>query len=328
MNVFVTGATGFVGTALLRRLNQESYHLRAAVRPGWRGERLPSTVETVVAPSLSETSDYFRVLQGIDVVVHLAARVHVMADDAVDPLAEFRKVNVAGTERLARQAAAAGVRRLLFLSSVKVNGEGSMRPYREEDPPAPEDPYGVSKREAEELLRRVAAETGLDVVIIRPPLVYGPGVKANFLRLLETVRRGTPLPFSSINNKRSFIGLENLVDAIATCTAHPLAAGRTYLVSDGDDVSTPELVRKIASACDAPARLFPVPVPFMRLGGLLAGKRKAVDRLVGSLTVDTTKIRRELGWRPPFSMEQGLAETADWFRKLPLDSLLRKKQQK
>jgi nucleoside-diphosphate-sugar epimerase len=292
-----------------------------------------------VVPSLPDTAGYAELMRGVELVVHLAARVHVMDEKAVNPLEEFRKVNVAGTEQLARQAAAAGVRRLVFMSSVKVNGEGGsgkrevasgkrqagsgkreagsgrqggISPYTEDDPPAPEDPYGVSKQEAEDVLRRVARETGLEVVIIRAPLVYGPGVKANFLQLMRTVHRGIPLPVGCIHNRRSLIGLGNLVDAVIACVKHPNAAGNTFLVCDDDDVSTPELVRRIAAALGRQARVFPVPLALLRLAGAVIGKRAAVDRLVGSLTVDTGKIRRELGWKPPFTMEQGLRETAEW----------------
>jgi len=205
------------------------------------------------------------------------------------------------------------VKRLVFLSSVKVNGEGRLNPYTETDEPKPEDPYGVSKHEAEEILRKVAAETGLEVVIIRPPLVYGPGVKANFLRLLRVADCGVTLPLGSINNKRSFVYLGNLVDAIAVCMKHPGAAGQTYLVSDGEDVSTPELIRRVALSLGKPARLLPFPPGMLHLAGRLSGNSDAVERLIGSLQVDSSKLRRELGWHPPFTMEQGLKETAEWY---------------
>lgn len=315
MKVLVTGATGFVGTALIKRMGHENFHVRAAVLADERTDLLPGAVEKVVVQPLSNTAEYAGALHGIDVVVHLAARVHVMDEHAADPLAEFRRVNVAGTERLARQAAGAGVRRFVFVSSVKVNGEGRPAPYTENDPPLPEDPYGISKREAEDVLRRVERETGLEVVIIRPPLVYGPGVKANFLNLLKIIQRGIPLPLGYIRNRRSLIGLGNLVDAIVLCAHHPRAGGNTYLVCDGEDVSTPELVRRIAAACGRPSRLFPFPLTLMRLAGTMSGKRVEVDRLAGSLQVDSSKIQRELGWKPPFTLEQGLAETAEWFLK-------------
>ena len=315
MKILVTGATGFVGTALINRLGREGFMVRAAVLAGEKTDHLPASAEKIMAPPLPDMTGYAELLRGTDAVVHLAARVHIMQDGAADPLTEFRKVNVTGTERLARLAAATGVRRMVFLSSVKVHGEGRAAPYTETDPLFPIDHYGVSKQEAEDALRRVAAETGLEVVIIRPPLVYGPGVKANFLKLLKTVRMGIPLPFGCIRNRRSLIGLGNLVDAVLACACHPKATGNTYLVSDGEDVSTPELARRIASALGCPARVVPVPMAIMHLAGMLTGKRAEVARLAGSLTVDTGKIRRDLGWRPPFTMEQGLAETADWLSK-------------
>ncbi len=313
MNVLVTGATGFVGTALLKRMGHENFNVRAAVLAGEQTSHLPSAVEKALVQPLSNTAEYADALRGIDIVVHLAARVHVMNEHAVDPLAEYRMANVSGTERLARQAASAGVRRLVFLSSAKVNGEGRPALYTEDDPPSPEDPYSISKREAEDALRRVERETGLEVVIIRPPLVYGPGVKANFRRLLEMVVRGIPLPLGCIRNRRSLIGLGNLADAIVVCSIHQRAAGNTYLVSDGDAISTPELVRQIAAALGRPARLFPLPLMLMRLAGVMTGKGASVERISGSLMVDSGKIRRELNWEPPLSMAQGLAETADWF---------------
>lgn len=267
-------------------------------------------------------------------VVHLAARVHVMHDTVTEPLAEFRKVNVIGTERLAKKAATEGVRRFVFVSSIKVNGEKTsflnhhaqqissnplsmrenLRSFLEDDAPNPQDPYAVSKWEAEQILRQIAQETGMEVVIIRPPLVYGPRVGANFLKLLKLIKKGMPLPFGLIDNQRSLIYVGNLVDAIITSLEHPAAAGQTYLVSDGEDVSTPELIRRIATSLGRPARLLPIPPALLRFAGHLTGKSAQVERLLDSLVIDSSKIRRELGWVPPFTMEQGLAETAQRFQ--------------
>ena len=262
-------------------------------------------------------------LSDVSVVMHLAARVHVMKDYARDPLNEFRRVNVAGTARLARSAAAAGVERIVFASSVKVNGEvtgsdtsGRNLAFVEESEPAPQDEYGQSKWEAEQVLHRVGGETGLEVVIVRSPLVYGPRVRGNFLRLLRAIQTGIPIPLGCVRNTRSFIYLGNLIDAMAMCVFHPKAAGRTFLVSDGDDVSTPELVRRVASVLGRSVRLIPVPVGLLHLVGLLTGKSAAVDRLVSSLVIDGSRIRRELGWEPPYTMWQGLSDTATWFKSL------------
>lgn len=317
MNILITGASGFVGSSLLRRLGNENYYLRAAVRKriGRNGNNLPVNVDQVEVPSLSGTTDYSIALDDIDIVVHLAARTHVMKESSSEPLEEYRRINVSGTERLARQAAAAGVRRLVFLSSVKVHGEGSPDPYTEDTLLAPEDPYGESKLEAEEALLTISAETGLEVVIIRSPLVYGPGVKANFLHLLKTVHHGTPLPLGRIRNRRSFIYLGNLVDAIAVCMSRPEASGRTFLVSDGEDISTPELIRRISNSMVKPARLFPFPRHLLCLVARLTGRSALVNRLIGSLEIDISRIRCELGWSPPYTMEQGLKETAEWFKK-------------
>jgi len=316
MRVLVTGATGFVGRPLCEKLQTTNNLVRGAVRIAEPTATLPKGVEIAHIETIGPATDWTQALTGVDLVVHLAARVHVMEDTSEDPLESYREVNVAGTERLARQAVACGVRRMVFISTVKVHGEENDKSYTEVDLLAPEDPYGVSKMEAEKALGHVAEETDLEVVIIRPPLVYGPGVKANFRHLLEIVRRGIPLPLASIRNRRSLIGLGNLVDAIVLCSTHPQAAGNTYLVSDGEDISTPELVRKIATSLDKPARLISVPITLMCLAAKLTGKLAAVDRLKGSLTVDTTKIRCELGWLPPFTMAQGLVETADWFKSL------------
>lgn len=312
MKILITGATGFIGRPLCTKLVAEGCRVRAAV---WRGDaaKTPQGAEEYLIDSIDQDTDWGKAFDGIDTVIHLAARVHVMDEAAGDPLAEYRRINVAGTEKLARSAAAAGVKRLVFMSSVKVNGEEAPAPYTEDSVPAPQDPYGVSKLEAELVLRKISDETGLEVVVIRPPLVYGPGVKANFYKLMRTVARGVPLPFGSVNNSRSLVYLGNLLDAIITCAQHPAAAGKVFFVSDGDDVSTPELVRRLAAALGRPARLVGVPVVLMRLGGSLTGKTSAVDRLLGSLTVDISRIRTELGWKPPFTMAAGLKETAKWF---------------
>lgn len=316
MNLLITGATGFVGTALITRLKQEKFRLTAAVLAGEDTTHLSKEVKRVIVQPLSESCDYSTVLKNVDIVIHLAARVHIMKDTSKDPLLEFLAVNLHGTEGLARQAARAGVKRFVFISTIKVLGEETATPYREDAPLAPLDPYGASKAEAETALRRVAEETGLEVVILRPPLVYGPGVKANFRQLINFVNRGIPLPFASIRNKRSLIFVGNLADALACTVMHPNAAGQIFLVSDDRDVSTPELIRLASSALGTPARLFPFPPGILRIVGRILGKSSAFERLIGSLQVDSSKIRRELGWKPPFTMEQGLAETAAWFMTL------------
>jgi nucleoside-diphosphate-sugar epimerase len=253
-------------------------------------------------------------LQGVQVVVHLAARVHVMVDEASNPLQEFQRVNVDWTERLAARAAAQGVLRFVYLSSVKVNGEQTVVPFTEQDPPKPQDPYGVSKWEAEQALVRVSTQTGMETVVVRSPLVYGPGVRGNFLQLLNILQRGIPLPLASIRNQRSLVYLGNLVDALARCIQDPRAAGRTYLVRDGEDLSTPELVRRLSVAMGSRVCLWPCPTSFLYLMGQVAGKRGMIDRLVGSLQVNSSKIQTELDWHPPFTVDAGLLETATWFR--------------
>jgi nucleoside-diphosphate-sugar epimerase len=288
-----------------------------------RAAAFTDTGASVVAVGdLSAQTDWSEALAGVEAVVHTAARVHVMDDTAADPLTEFRRVNVAGTLNLARQAAAAGVKRFVFLSSIKVNGEATPAPHpsplpkgarekeREkfsaDDVPAPQDPYGVSKMEAEQGLRQIAAETGMEVVIIRPPLVYGPGVKGNFTALMRAVQRGWPLPLGAVHNQRSLVALDNLVNFIVTCLSHPQAADQTFLVSDGQDLSTTELVRGLARVAGVPARLLPVPVWALQAGAALLGKGNAVQRLCGNLQVDISKARSLLGWTPPVSVDEGL----------------------
>jgi len=242
--------------------------------------------------------------------------VHMMYDTSSDPLTEFRRVNVDGTANLARQAAAAGVRRFVFLSSIKVNGESTElgRPFAADDVPTPEDPYGVSKHEAEQLLRQISSETGMEVVIIRPPLVYGPGVQANFESMMRWLARGVPLPFGAVtNNRRSFVALENLIDLIATCLTHPTAANQTFLVSDGEDLSTADLLMRMGSALGKPVRLFNVPIGVLNQGAMLLNKPAIYQRLCGSLQVDIEKTRKLLDWTPPLSVDEGLRRAAEGF---------------
>jgi nucleoside-diphosphate-sugar epimerase len=269
---------------------------------------LHKDVEQLVVDSVDGAANWTGALREVDAVIHLAARVHVMKDTAPDPLAEFRRVNVHGTLNLTRQAAAAGVKRFVFVSSVKVNGESTLagQAFTEADAPNPQDAYGVSKLEAEQGLREIAAQAGMEVVVIRPPLVYGPGVKANFAALMRAVRRGWPLPLGAVHNQRSLVALDNLVDFIVTCTTHPQAANQTFLVSDAHDLSIPQLVRGLARAAGVPARLLPVPVWVLQAGATLLGKGDAVRRLCGNLQVDISKARELLAWVPPVAVDEGL----------------------
>jgi len=308
--VLVTGANGFIGRALCDVLVASGRRVRKAVRMP-----VPGLEDTVAVGDIGPDTDWRTALERVSGVVHLAARTHVLRETSTDPLAEFRKINVSGTERLARSAAAGGVRRLVFVSSVKVNGERTEeRPFTEGGAPRPEDAYGVSKWEAEQALSRIAAETGLEVVVLRPPLVYGPGVKGNFLRLMNLVARGVPLPLGAVDNRRSFIYTGNLAGAIVQALDAPQAAGRTYLASDGEDVSTPDLVRGLARALGVKPLLPSFPLAALGLAATLAGRRAEFARLTGSLQVDSSRIRRELDWRPPFTLAQGLELTAKWYR--------------
>jgi nucleoside-diphosphate-sugar epimerase len=307
--ILVTGASGFIGRALCAALAARGQPARRALRSPQAGPG-----EAVVLGDIGPDTDWRHALQGASCVVHLAARVHFVRETAPDPHAEYRRVNAAATQRLAQQAAQAGVRRLVFLSSVKVHGEASAdRPFVETDPPRPADPYALSKWEAEQGLREVERATGLEIVVLRPPLVYGPGVGGNFLRLTGLVARGVPLPLASIANRRSLIYLGNLVEAILAACEAPRAAGRTYLVSDGEDLSTPDLVRAIARALGKRAHLLPCPPALLEFAARLAGRMEEARRLTASLQVDASLIARELGWRPRASLAQGLAETARWF---------------
>lgn len=314
MTTLVTGANGFVGSALCARLRRDGVPVRGAVRSL---NSKPDDVETVTIGSLSSVTDWTEALRNVDQVVHLAARVHVMNDKSSDPLAEFCRVNVEGSAALARQAAVAGVRRFVFLSSVKVHGEftDAGQPFTAEDVPAPEDPYGVSKHEAEQLLRQIAAETGIEVVIIRPPLVYGPDVKANFAAMMRWLARGIPLPLAAVtDNRRSLVALDNLVDLIVTCLHHPAAANQMFLVSDGEDLSTTQLLKRMGAAMGQPARLFYVPSALLKLGANVLNKPGIYRRLCGTLQLDIAKTRQLLGWTPPVSVDEGLRRAAEGFR--------------
>ncbi|MGQ7957270.1 UDP-glucose 4-epimerase family protein [Pseudomonas sp. SP16.1] len=314
MKVLLTGSTGFIGQALLARLSvQSALDLVAISRRPASG--LPAGVAHAQIAGIDADTSWQSILQDVEVVIHAAARVHVMNDKVADPLAEFRKVNVDGTLNLARQAVVAGAKRFIFISSIKVNGESTApgKPYSAETQPAPVDPYGISKLEAELALQALAAETGLEVVIIRPPLVYGPGVKANFLSMMRWLSKGIPLPLGAIHNRRSLVALDNLVDLIATCIEHPAAANQTFLVSDGEDLSTSELLRRMGAALGRPARLLPVPSRLLEAGAAMLGRKALSQRLCGSLQVDIGKARELLNWSPPLSVDNALRKTAEHF---------------
>ena len=311
--ILLTGATGFVGSALAKRLSSDeaAVHVVAAIRKA--DADLPNGVVPIHVGDILPTTNWQAALQGIHTVVHLAARVHVMNDKSPDPLSHFLQLNAQGTANLARQAATAGVKRFIFLSSIKVNGELTQpgQAFTAEDVPAPEDPYGVSKCEAERLLRLIASETGMEVVIIRPPLVYGHGVKANFNSMMRVLSKGIPLPLAAVtNNRRSLVALDNLVDLIVTCMHHPAAANQTFLVSDGEDLTTAELLIRMGQALRKPARLFYVPTWLLKCGALALNKSSVYQRLCGSLQLDISKTCNVLAWHPPLSVDEGLQRAA------------------
>lgn len=309
MNILITGATGFVGKRLVKYLHESTiYSPIAAVRKTSSDHCL---VNTVQVGDITAETDWQVALSGCNVVIHAAARVHMLNDQSANPLAEFRRVNVDGTLNLARQAAKAGIRRFVFISSIKVNGEETCagHPYFAGDEPAPIDPYGISKYEAEQGLRALAKDTGMDVVIIRPPLVYGEGVKGNFQTMIKWLKKSIPLPLGSVNNKRSFVAVDNLVNLISICIEHPEAANQVFLVSDGHDLSTSELLKAMGQALGKPVCLLRIPYWLMNGVAQITGKKAMVQRLFGSLQVDISKTKELLNWSPPQAVNEALLKT-------------------
>jgi len=315
-SILVTGGTGLIGNALICGLSsKQGIHVKALVRT--HTKTLPSKVDQVLFQGLDGDVDYSHSLENIVAVIHAAARVHVMGDDnSKESLVKFRQVNVEGTLNLASQAVQSGVKRFVFVSSVKVNGESTSNqaPFMPSDICTPTDPYGLSKYEAEQGLLKLAHETDMEVVIIRPPLVYGPGVKANFQKMMQGVAKGLPLPLGSVHNQRSLVALDNLVSFIILCTEHPKAANEVFLISDGEDVSTTELLQKVAKAMGKKARLMPVPVGFMTFVAKLVGKEDVANRLFGSLQVDSSKARELLGWKPVVTMDEQLRKLVEAYK--------------
>jgi nucleoside-diphosphate-sugar epimerase len=310
-SILLTGASGFVGHQLAAALNRQNISLKCATRTPFSFDGAPLSE---LIPGIDGQTNWSKCLVDVDTVIHAAARVHIMKDDSLDPLAEFRKVNVDGTLNLARQAASAGIKRFIFVSSIKVNGEVTTdKPFTASDDPAPIDPYGQSKFEAEMALRELANVTGLEVVIVRPPLVYGPGVRANFLKLMQLVKAGVPLPFGAVHNRRSMVALENLVDLLITCTHHSAAAGKTFMVSDDSDMSIGELVRMLAGAMGRRPILLPVPPEIMVGAASLLGKSAVASRLLGSLQVDIADTKSSLRWQPVVSMQEAVNRTVTHF---------------
>jgi nucleoside-diphosphate-sugar epimerase len=308
-NFLITGANGFIGKVLIKRLSQDGHLVSALVR---KKIEVPYSNETFLIPSINAKTNWTELLKDRDVVIHLLARVHIMDDKASDPLMEFRNINVDVTIALAKEAARQGIKRFVFLSSVKVNGEStSDHPFSETNLVHPQDAYAISKWEAEEALRQISKETGMEIVIIRSPLVYGPNVKANFLKMMQYVKQGIPLPLGSIQNKRSLIGIDNLVDFITTTISHPKAANQTFLISDDEDISTTNLLRRIGECMEKPARLIPISPKILSFLFKIIGRQDFGDRLLGSLEIDITKAKKLLAWSPPLTLNEGLRATVN-----------------
>ena len=309
--VLVTGATGFVASHLLPVLHRQGCQIIAAVRNHWIRD-LSIPVKTNKINEIDRKTNWHSALLGVDTVIHLAARAHILHEDIPNPEAEFLKVNTEGTANLIKQSIEAGVKHFVFISSIGAMATLSDQILTESSPCLPNTPYGLSKLKAEQALTDLTKNNSMTWTILRPTLVYGPGNPGNMERLMKLINRGFPLPFASLYNRRSFVFVGNLVDAIATCISHPKATGETFLISDGEAVSTPELIRRIANALDQPARLFPMPPNWLERFGQFTGS-SAIERLLGSLTVDSRKIQQTLHWQPPFTMTQGLQATADWY---------------
>ena len=304
MRCLVTGAAGFVGAPLIERLRKERI-CDVTVTTRSATPASPPDIRHFLI-DITEKTDWTAAIAGVDVIVHLAARDHTMHDRSADPLADFRRANTASTLNLAEQAARAGVKRFVFISTIKVNGEETDRPFRHDDAPKPLDPYGISKLESEIGLREISARTGMDVVIIRPPLVYGSGARGNFALLVGLVRKKLPLPFASLKNSRTLVAVQNLVDLIITGMQHPAAAGETFLAGDGEDLSTPGLIEGIAAGLGVKPKLLPFPPSLMHMAARIIGKEAVYQRLCGSLQVDISHARDVLGWKPVVTPREGL----------------------
>jgi nucleoside-diphosphate-sugar epimerase len=311
-HILLTGYSGFLGGSVSNRLLRRDNHVSVIIRVPCK---VDLSINAILVNSISSSYNWTNVLNSVDVIIHCAARVHIMSNKSIDSLSQFREVNVGGALNFARQAAESGVKRFIFISSIKVNGESTLESskFSSSDEMSPEDPYGISKAEAEEGLSAIAKETGMEIVIIRPPLVYGPGVKGNFLNLLKLSKLPIPLPFGLINNKRSMIYLDNLVDLIVRCIDHPNAANRVFLASDGDDLSLARLLTLIRQAMNKSSLLLPIPVFLFNLMGRLIGKTAVVDRLIGDLQVDSSDAKKYLDWSAPYTVEQGIKATVDEF---------------
>ncbi|MBM9513716.1 UDP-glucose 4-epimerase family protein [Desulfogranum marinum] len=313
--ILVTGATGFIGRGLCEKLHNSHCKVRAAVRTE-KSTKLPGSLDQSIVGDIGPSTNWEKALLHVDCIVHLAACIDVVPGVSGDPLSRFRSVNVDGTIHLARQAVRANVKRFIYISSIKVNGEISQTgvPFTPDDEPAPSTPYAVSKFEAERALLQFSAESGLEIVIIRSPLVYGPGVQGNFLRLMHWMAKGMPLPLGAIRNRRSLVALDNLLDLIVTCTDHPAAADQTFLVSDGEDLSTTELLQQVSLALGRNDRLIPMPAKVLAMFAAMFGRQSTVQRLCGSLQVDITKTKSILDWSPPNTVGESLRLTAqDYF---------------